>query len=545
LYAITPDNPKTQPTEKSQRARCPNPNCPDPELIGKFGTIVKPHWAHKSGVDCDNWGEPEGPWHLGWKSLVKPEFCEVTIRGLRDGSECFHRADVQNDRGTVIELQHSAISPETIAQREAFYGRMVWVFDASYLVGSPRFDKAGPGALGPELRVGYASIGPPPHPSPYGKRVLRPIHMNNELRCLFGCGVGDIQVRSPEIRYRWKHAKKTIGSANRPVYLDFGQPVDLQFEHTYPGSLQANPYGHQLLRVTEFRNTKQGTLLTGLPTHLNEFLHKHMRGILKDPDLEAEVRLDATKVFLKVHAFRFLRRIAAKEELDRQVAAERQRKEAAEAAERQRKEAAEAEARRREQAHQELQRFKQHLTEASYDTLVRIGRKRLPTHEQLAFQKIAPPRLRELEAVMVERLDALDWEKAAAFQNKIERQLGGIRASLKVKHHLVRFKFTDAYGREVRNLLAPGPYDEILKDQLKYQYRFRFGLCQWNGKKVWSRPGWYMEDDLIARINEANERLARKQLPPRLAFAAEHFDKNPPMTPQEWVKGFQKMWADR
>jgi Competence protein CoiA-like family len=541
LYAITPANPKTQPTEKGQRARCPNPNCLDPELIGKFGTIVKPHWAHKSGVDCDDWGEPEGPWHLAWKDLVKPKFCEVTIRGLRDGSECFHRADVQNDRGTVIELQHSPISPETIAQRETFYGRMVWVFDVSYLVGSPRFDKSfGEGESGSKLRVGYASVGPPPHPSPHGKRVLRPIHVNDNLRLILGCGIGDIQVGSSKIRYRWKHAKKTIGSANCPVYLDFGQPVDLQFEHTYQGSLQANPYGHQLLKVTRFKTTKLGTFLTGKPTHLNKFLHKHMRDILKDPDLEALVQLAATTRFFQVHAFRFLRRIAAKDELDRLAAAERQRKEAAEAEARRREQQRLRDEQRREAARQELQQFKQHLTEASYDTLVRIGRKRLPTNEQLAFNATAPPRLRKLEAVIVERLNALDWKKAAAFQNKIERQLKGVRASFKVKHVLVRLKSTDAYGREVHNLLAPGPYDEVLKEQLKYQYGFRFGLYQWNGKKVWGRPGWHIEDDLTTRIDEANERLARKQLPPRLAFAARYFDDNPPLTAQEWAKEFLK-----
>jgi hypothetical protein len=45
-----------------------------------------------------------------------------------------HRADVVTASGGVVELQHSPISPEVIAEREAFYGeRMAWIFDATPL----------------------------------------------------------------------------------------------------------------------------------------------------------------------------------------------------------------------------------------------------------------------------------------------------------------------------------------------------------------------------------------------------------------------------
>ena len=50
----------------------------------------------------------------------------------RDGLH--HRADIVGNYGTVVELQHSQISPEVIAARESFYGRMVWLFDASVFV---------------------------------------------------------------------------------------------------------------------------------------------------------------------------------------------------------------------------------------------------------------------------------------------------------------------------------------------------------------------------------------------------------------------------
>jgi hypothetical protein len=40
-----------------------------------------------------------------------------------------HRADIRRSDGLVIELQHSSISDEEVAAREAFYGNMWWLFD--------------------------------------------------------------------------------------------------------------------------------------------------------------------------------------------------------------------------------------------------------------------------------------------------------------------------------------------------------------------------------------------------------------------------------
>ncbi len=91
-------------------------------LIAKCGQINAHHWAHESHGDCDSWSEPIGPWHLWWQGLVRSEFVEV-VKGP-------HRADIFNGR-TVIELQHSSISAEEIAAREAFYGDMIWLFDAT------------------------------------------------------------------------------------------------------------------------------------------------------------------------------------------------------------------------------------------------------------------------------------------------------------------------------------------------------------------------------------------------------------------------------
>lgn len=101
------------------RAICPT--CGG-DLAAKCGQIKKWHWAHVA-KECDQWSEGESAWHRDWKELVPPERREV-VRGP-------HRADIVGPGGGVIELQHSSISCEEIAEREAFYGKMVWVFDAS------------------------------------------------------------------------------------------------------------------------------------------------------------------------------------------------------------------------------------------------------------------------------------------------------------------------------------------------------------------------------------------------------------------------------
>jgi len=99
--------------------------CPvcDGPVIAKCGQINTHHWAHESREDCDAWSEPIGPWHLWWQNLVHPDCMEVG-RGP-------HRADIVGNGGVVVELQHSPISAEDIAAREAHYGNMVWLFDAT------------------------------------------------------------------------------------------------------------------------------------------------------------------------------------------------------------------------------------------------------------------------------------------------------------------------------------------------------------------------------------------------------------------------------
>ena len=82
------------------------------------------HWTHHAGADCDPWSESMTEWHLGWQRAVPPERREVVMGP--------HRADIVTASGGVVEIQHSPVSPDVIAAREAFYGdQMAWIFDAT------------------------------------------------------------------------------------------------------------------------------------------------------------------------------------------------------------------------------------------------------------------------------------------------------------------------------------------------------------------------------------------------------------------------------
>ncbi len=162
IYATTPDGAKARPIP-SGRALCPS--CRSP-VIAKCGEIVTWHWAHESRDDCDRFSEGETDWHLGWKTMVQPEFCEVVIQRRET-----HRADIVGNGGRVIELQHSPISVQAIREREAFYGRMAWLFDAAEFI--DRLE------LVPNERDFFA--------------------------------------------FRWVHKRKSVTSCTKAIYFDMGQ----------------------------------------------------------------------------------------------------------------------------------------------------------------------------------------------------------------------------------------------------------------------------------------------------------------------------------
>ena len=108
------------------------PICKEPLIIRASESLaVKTHFAHKRGTICyDDWSHDMSEWHLSWQRQFPEQYREVVI----DKNGIKHRADVCINN-TVIEFQHSSITGEEIAKRNAFYlscgYQVVWVFDAT------------------------------------------------------------------------------------------------------------------------------------------------------------------------------------------------------------------------------------------------------------------------------------------------------------------------------------------------------------------------------------------------------------------------------
>ena len=212
------------------------PSCAAP-VRPKCGSIVVHHWAHHARGECDPWSEPEGEWHRGWKLAVPPERREVVMGP--------HRADVVTASGGVVELQHSGISPEVIAEREAFYGeRMAWIFDATEAFGSGRL-----AMLAPER-------GRPPDEAARDRRDRRDRRDMCPLAAGFG---GPRPVDLPPERFCWKFARKAVGTCKRTVLLDLGDGTlmrVIQFERDGP----VTGYGTSITR-----ESVEGWLRDGTP----------------------------------------------------------------------------------------------------------------------------------------------------------------------------------------------------------------------------------------------------------------------------------------
>jgi competence protein CoiA len=102
--------------------------CPlcGPEMIPKCGRVKVWHWAHKGRLECDPWYE-ETEWHRLWKNRFPLEWQEQIAYDPESGEK--HIADVRTPSDLVIEFQHSVISPQEVAAREAFYKKMIWIVD--------------------------------------------------------------------------------------------------------------------------------------------------------------------------------------------------------------------------------------------------------------------------------------------------------------------------------------------------------------------------------------------------------------------------------
>lgn len=122
-HAIDIDGKKISPGRSGQIAVCGF--CGE-KVRGRCGEINIWHWQHINKVDCDLWKEGETDWHRAWKKKFPFEWQETII--IKKGEK--HIADILTEEGLVIEFQNSSITPSTIAEREKFYGKMIWVINA-------------------------------------------------------------------------------------------------------------------------------------------------------------------------------------------------------------------------------------------------------------------------------------------------------------------------------------------------------------------------------------------------------------------------------
>lgn len=96
-------------------------------LVVKKGETKTHHFAYKHENDADPWQRGKmTEWHRKWQDMCYKECVEV-----RMGKPVEHIADIKTPKGLVVELQHSSISADDIREREAFYGKMVWLWDYS------------------------------------------------------------------------------------------------------------------------------------------------------------------------------------------------------------------------------------------------------------------------------------------------------------------------------------------------------------------------------------------------------------------------------
>jgi competence protein CoiA len=103
--------------------------CCGTETVAKCGRYTVWHWAHLSKEHCDPWWENETEWHRTWKNCFPVECQEVIHWDSKSGEK--HVADVKTRNNMIIEFQHSTISQAEVAERESFYGRMIWVINGN------------------------------------------------------------------------------------------------------------------------------------------------------------------------------------------------------------------------------------------------------------------------------------------------------------------------------------------------------------------------------------------------------------------------------
>ncbi len=105
------------------------------------GSIRQHHYKHWKKSEClDKWNHDMSDWHLAWQNHFPLENQEIVVK---DENE-IHRADVLFGK-TVVEFQHSKLSPEEFQERNSFYTKngykIVWLFDLTEEMKNEKLEK--------------------------------------------------------------------------------------------------------------------------------------------------------------------------------------------------------------------------------------------------------------------------------------------------------------------------------------------------------------------------------------------------------------------
>jgi len=180
FFALDNTGKKVKPTISGQIGTC---EICGAKVVGYCGELISWHWKHSVEADCDPWSEAITEWHIEWQKYLEEKGAEIEVVINRYGEK--HRADAVMPNGLIIELQHSSISVQEIAERENFYGaKMLWVFDTIDAYESDRFS----------LR------------KKVGKKHT----------------------------FRWKHPRKSAAYTKRQTFLDLGEGSLFQLSKMYP-----------------------------------------------------------------------------------------------------------------------------------------------------------------------------------------------------------------------------------------------------------------------------------------------------------------------
>jgi hypothetical protein len=156
-----------------------------------------------------------------------------------------HRADLVTSRGTVVELQHSPISPTVIEAREKFYNNMLWIVDASQFVDHLKFTE-----------------------------------------------------RDNYYTFRWKWARLCWSFARKSVYLDIGNGCLFEIKKMHAGS----PRAFKLIcdttgkPVAGYQVSRKVCAGSGRFIRKDEFLEAYFPGLLRRPSSSQERCADSMRL---------------------------------------------------------------------------------------------------------------------------------------------------------------------------------------------------------------------------------------------------------